>query len=550
MVKSAHGQLASLSVLIATFMGCAEGNGSGGPPPVLKISRVQNCIPVVGQFPSGFDILPGDRGTAVVAQGSPANVMFVDLDGESPELLSRNQQGAFPTDTDGDGIDDGNMTLCPAERNNPGGDGLTPTLGRPLGVSEELAFVGASGYEEVMFVKAPDRRFVEFRVMNPETRPGSDFRGEDYPFLPAPGDHALRTAISTRACVYLPDGERTSNGYDVGNQTCCDRITGASSIYTKFTGGLAIAADRLFVATSNYVSFGVGYNPGTILVYDYDANSSPPEIAPHRETPIILTTGYNPTGVASYRTRNGRELIFVTQSGGLSGATTILTESFIDIIDAETVRTVATIPMGFAGLSFDGITFDPTKRIGLIGSWTLRVLYGFDLRTFDDESLYDRQDLVLLDGSDSEFPDVRIFHADSAFEIPDRPEGPWDFTCRGWTYVDFNEAGERAFVLERCDGTLTTIDILEPFESCDPAEPNPEICCDRLPLPGSCFEVDETVNVTAPFTEEVLPHGPSQIRVRRGEPGVDYSGPDVFYLVDLPDGQLCSVRIDSQESSR
>ncbi len=366
---------------------------------------------------------------------------------------------------------------------------------------------------------------------------------------------AFRTAVSTRACVYVSNSAVNSNGDPVEEQACCDRDTGAQSFHTGFTAGMALAAGRLFVATSNLANSTTGnFHPGTILIYDFDGSATPPEIAPHSENPIVLTTGYNPTGVASYRTRTDRELIFVTQSGALTigvGASHILTESFIDVIDAESVRLVATIPMGLAGLSFDAVALDPTKRIGLIGSWTLRVLYGIDLRTFDDESLYEREDLVRLDGSDTQFPDVRIFDAASPFALPDRADGPHPILCEGWTHVDINEAGESAYGLDRCDGTLTSIDLLDPLEACGASDPDPPECCDRVPLPASCFAVARVKHVTEPSNTPVFdePHLPSQIHVRRGEPGIDYSGPDVFYLVDLPSGYLCGVPIDSQTPS-
>ncbi len=71
-------------------------------------------------------------------------------------------------------------------------------------------------------------------------------------------------------------------------------------------------------------------------------------------------------------------------------------------------------------------------------------------------------------------------------------------------------------------------------------------CCEQVPLPGSCFAVASSVNLTEPYNT-VTPrnHGPSQIRVRPGEPGIDFTGPDVFYMVDLPDGLLCPLRLDS-----
>jgi hypothetical protein len=227
------------------------------------------------------------------------------------------------------------------------------------------------------------------------------------------------------------------------------------------------------------------------------------------------------------------------------GQTNILTDSFIDVIDAASRRLVATIPMGRAGLSFDGLAIDPAQRIAMTGSSALPVLYAIDLRVFDDEQLYAQSDLVWLDGSDPDFDDARIFDADNPFEMPDRADGPHPILCDGWTFVAINEAGESAYALERCDGTLSEINLLNPVMSCQDAGGN-AACCDDVPLPRSCFSLGSVRNLTEPYnTATSRNHGPSQISVRPGEPGIDFTGPDLFFTVDLPDGELCPLRVDA-----
>ena len=39
---------------------------------------------------------------------------------------------------------------------------------------------------------------------------------------------------------------------------------------------------------------------------------------------------------------------------------------------------------------------------------------------------------------------------------------------------------------------------------------------------------------------------PSSLKVRPGRPGIDYVGPDVFFLIGDPEGTLCGIRLDSR----
>ncbi len=525
---------------------CAGGDGSGGGPP-LRIMRATDCAPLVGAFPPGFDWLPGSSGHAVGVQNTPPAALFFDMNGDKPELLATGTLNTIPPDSDGDGNVDEDQRLCGADTSSAF---FEP--GDPLGVSEQLALLAGSGYEQAILSRAPAGALTEMTVTNPPDTAGGSYHGEDYPYLPQGSD--ARTAITTKACIYLTDGSATTSiGNAVGTHPCCDRISGPgiSSFFTAYTAGMTFAAGHLFVATSNldlpnrYLG---SYFPGTVLVYDFDPLSTPPTIQPNTSTPVILTTGFNPTGVSLYRTPRGRELVLVTNSGALTpyvGRANILTESFIDIIDAASRKHVATVPMGLAGLSFEGVAIDPAQRVAMIGSWTLREIYAIDLRVFDDETLYEQDELIWLDGTDAEFPDARIFDADTPLEIPDRADGPHPIVCEGEPFVAINDAGDSAYVLERCDGTLTHVHLLDAGASCEQAG-NTDACCDRVPLPPSCFSLGSTQNLTDPYHSPSSDRlGPSQVRVRPGEPGIDYSGPDIFYTIDRPDALLCPLRIDS-----
>lgn len=544
-------RILTLFIVAAALPGIAGncgGDGSGGDPPIFERSSDGDCLPLIGKFPPGFDMLPGGAGHAVAVQFDPAAVVFTDLNGERPSLLSDDVVLGVPPDTDGDGVNDDQQPLCDA---NP--RMRSATMGIPFGVSPDLAFVASSGYEQVMFFSSPRGAMERLLVTNPDSTPDGSYHAEDYLLLPNEGESELWTALSTKACIYLTDDAPVdpvdSRGQPIGQDACCDRIPDVPSYVTRFTAGMTRVGNRLFVATSNLYRASTGqFQPGTILIYDFESAAEPFELQPHTSKPLLFTTGFNPIGMQSYRTKAGRDLVVVTGRGAITlgvGSSGILSEGFLDFIDAETLRVVATIPLGFGAPSGDAVAIDPKRRIAMVGSTNMRVLFAADLAPLEDPRLYLGDEVIRLDGSNPNFPDARIFDAESPFEIPARNDGPNPIVCPGWTHVAINESGTNAYAIDRCDGTLSIVDLEIPDTACGPAGPKPGECCNRVPLPQACFDLQRVSNLTAPFNEPELPHAPSAIAVRPGEPGVDYTSPDVFYISDLSEGRFCSVRIDS-----
>jgi hypothetical protein len=506
----------------------------------VEIRRIdERCLPIVGAFPSGFDMLPGGAGHAIVVQQTPAALIALDLGSEPPSALATDEIVPLPADSDGDGIEDGSRSL------SLGFPPLTPILGTGRAVSEELAFVSASSYEEVIFFEVPSGDLTQLWVENPSGEPS------DYPFLPV--EPELRTAISTRACVYPPD-PIDSLGDAIAPEPRCD--PDLPGYFANFTAGSAVAAGRLFVAMSNLRrSSEARFNPGTVLVYEFDPTSEPATLRPDT---AIFTSHFNPTSVTSYTAFPGgepRELVLVTATGAIGlegGAETVKTEGAIDAIDAESRCLVASIPLGMAGLSFGELAIDPRGRVALAGAISNRQLYAVDLAPLDDPRLYeDCQAPVVLDGeTDPMFPDdARIFKASSPFEIPPRADGLSPEDCDTTeTYVAINDDGSLAFATDFCDGTLAVIELEIPPGApteveCDESQP----CCNRVPLPGACFRLRRLENILAPNSADAVGElrGPGLIRVRPGRPGVDYTGPDAFFVAGLPEGQVCGIRIES-----
>lgn len=521
-----------LSITALAFLGgdCGGGSGGGGGAPVIEIDNVDDrCLSLAGSFPPNLINLPNsgsnEEGRALVVQFSPQAIMALDLNTVPPSILSPGVISTLPPDSDGDGIND--STKSQMEGFFP----LSPVMGEALAISDRLVLVSASNYEEVIFMNPFTSEVVGLIVENPVSH--SNHVADDYPFLPDEGTSALRTALSTRKCIF-PPSPVDSLGDTIPLESRCDDTL--PSYFTTYTSGKARAAGRLFVATSNLVDPGaLRFNPGTILVYQFDPlGVTRPDI----HTPVLFTTGFNPTSVSSYETPRGRELILVVSTGAIGaapGVGNVLTESFVDVIDATSRRLVATIPLGLAGPSFGAMAIDPSGRIALLGASSNRQLYAIDLKPLDDPNLYNYPDRVLvLDGTEAGFPDARIFDASSPLVLLDRDNGPTEDQCAGLTAVAMNYSGQRAFATDFCDGTLGIIEI--------DLTDSPSI-----PVPQDRFVLGRSENILAPLTVDSLSllRAPGKVMVRSGIPGVDYSGPDVFFLAGLPEGAVCGIRIDS-----
>jgi len=127
-----------------------------------------------------------------------------------------------------------------------------------------------------------------------------------------------------------------------------------------------------------------------------------------------------------------------------------------------------------------------------------------------------------------------IFDGLNPLEVPRRTSDPAAEACGGRIQgVAFNEAGNRAYALETCDGSLGAWDV-------DLAG-NPSLVELRDRFVFSVLSV-----ATAAVRVDTLdqPRQPAALRVRPGVPGVDYVGPDVFFTIGDPEGFLCGVSID------
>ncbi|MBW2230010.1 MAG: hypothetical protein JRH17_06455 [Deltaproteobacteria bacterium] len=522
--------LVVLSTWIA-LTGC-EGDGADRPGFIVQNAVDPRCTPIGGAYPSGLDQLPGDPDVAVVMRfDTPAGLLAYDIGVSPPRLLTPGALPPFPADSDGDGVDDAlrhrQLGLCPSF--NP--ECVTyPDPGSAHAAANDLVLVTTSDYEQVLFYEPMTGRLRSLSVANPLAQDAHD--PDDWPFLPAGGTQALRTAVSSRTCAY-PPVPIDSLGDAIVPDPLCDPTR--SGYLTRFTAASLVADGWLFVATSNLRSASrARFQPGTVLVYALDTGAAPPSVAPDTEVPVVFTTGFNPTGLTLHRNASGRALVLVTLTGPITAGGDLLGAGAVDVIDVLSAELVATIPLGDrAAPSFGPMAIDPSGQIALLGAESHRQLYAIDLRPLDDPALYAASAKpVVLDGGTPGFPDARIFDAGTPLTLPDRPGGPPRALCAPRTNVAIDPAGELGYATDWCDGSIHVLALDLNGASEQPLDPT------RIQVTGR-------IDALYPKNPDLfgLMTAPSMVRTTPPTPLVDPDRPDIFFVANEPESQLCSLRV-------
>lgn len=517
---------------------CGGGDGSGGSPPVgdLRSSDVRCApLPPLGGFPPGYDFVPYPPGGAaplriLAATALGSNLIPLAIEEVPFQLPPGTTNFLLPNDADGDGnveifksIDDVHV------------------------LSSSLALVTVSGnFEGVLFI---DPSVVAARDVLVSVPPGFDpATFTVFPGLPDPGTSRLQTGITTTVCVDAGPGAVDSRGALLTDAVApifwCD---GPGTFQATFTAGAALVGDRLFAVTSNVgvdqAREDTQFLPGTIVVYDVDTTVDPLALSPSMSTPdgrpYLVTSGFNATHLTPYTTPAGRDLLLVSHTGAIgiraddpstteleSGAVRI-TDGLVDVIDVAALELIATIPLADANPAFDGVSIDPSERLGLLGDVNARKLYGIDLAVLSTLGPAGQ-------GGSPVILDAAIVF-DGLNPFPALPDGAPPVTCPGQIQgVAFNAAGDRVYALETCDGAVAAFD----FDGSG----NPSTAELRTRVVFSSLSP-----ATAPLRVDTVDQlrRPSSLKVRPGEPGSDYAGPDVFFTIGDPEGFLCGVRIDA-----
>ena len=529
MLRSSWSVLVVSAAVSIGLPGC-EGQGAGSDGLILRVKQAPaECVSAGGPFPSGMALLSTGPTLAAVVQFSPPALAIYEYDSTESRPV-RTAVADIGIDSDGDGIDDqvASESLFPCRvfcQTQSGG--VIPVVGALNLVRDDLAFLSTSDYEQVLTFDPTTATAIDLIVHVPATIPIGR-----YPLLPDPGTLASRRGVSTFVCVEPPTAF-DSEDQPIGPDARCN--PSLPSFLTSFTAGATIADGRLFVATSNFVVGSGAYRPGTVLAFDWIDQAGNFTVSPIDGGGVLFTSGYNPTGLTRHVTAGGRELVLVTVTGAILGTSapgSARTQAAIDVIDPSGPRIVATIPLGLAAPSFEGLAIEASGQIAWVGSVAAKQLYAIDLRALEDPDLYLLSGPpVILDGLTVGFPDARIFSADAPLLLPERTDRMSSPSCAGLTNVATNTLGTEAFATDFCDGTLTRVR----FDlSGTPA----------IPFTADRFQV---IGQTAPFAPTPSPgeqSAPGFIAVRPGVPGVDYTSPDIFVLVGDP-GLVCGLRIES-----
>jgi hypothetical protein len=487
------------------------------------------CTGLPGNVLPGLDFIPRFGGSFidgplwVVNKISPQGLLAFDADSLPPESFVPSRDVSVPTDSDGDGVDEGTTAIA------------GPTVNGIRIESLDLGLITAENYEEVLFFDPSnmntdvDGGLARYLVGVP-----ASFASDDYPFLPAPGaDVESRTAVSTTACARIGDRLLSAGEAVIGDDCVGDGIT--KSIYTSDTSGATVIHNRLFVSLSNHSPISAPatpiHRPGSVLVYDFVGGAVSPSETPLALPSIVLTEGYNPTDVVAYTAPDGNDYVLVIVSGPIAEVAGLYTtfgdsKSYIELIDADSLELLRSVELVIEGDPSDHVAtisgvsaVDEARGILYVGSAVDRYLYSIDLATLIDPG---------TTGTKVTWKD-----------LGPRPEGIVAAgTCRGSIRgMAISDDSSEFYAVDYCAGTLVVV------------EANAD---------GSMANVKDEFALTSPINEpdpvpgdteaDLTLRGPTRIAVRPGVPGQSFEGSDLFVLVTQPhispsEGLVCAQEV-------
>ncbi len=288
-----------------------------------------------------------------------------------------------------------------------------------------------------------------------------------------------------------------------------------SELRPRYTAGIAESNGKLYVCTSNFRATGGNpvCPPGTVFIYDWNPDSSPPTITPS-DPFFLVTTRYNPTEVTAL----GDRFVLVTNSGVIAIRNALavpLTEGSVDVIDTGLDCIVASYPLGFGAPSYKPIAITPDGSRALLGSVAYNSVYELDLTALNDlpESCPDPV---------PQLGDAVLAGPDDPIVVGSSREKVNDFIVQ----VGLDWSGTRAYATGSNSGTLSILEVETE---------------DGVASPKAALQVSALTPPLDPHNaplDEVMP-GP--LAVRPGRPGVDYTGPDLFVLTGAPTGKMLSL---------
>jgi hypothetical protein len=480
------------------------------------------CAPLAGSYPAALAFEPpGNR--LWVTDSPPPSLRPFTVDEVPPALVESDivpVHTAADPDSDGDGAPDPLQPIL---------EGIAFLVGFPL--PTPFALVTANAYDEVLLLNADQT------ILQPLTVsvPSSGFGPADYPRLPGPGvDPKVRTALSTLAC--LDTDLLDSNGNPLPGDGDCD------GFYARGTSGAALSDTpsglRLFVSVANSGDTSglvPQYLPGAVLVYSVDIVNGAVTIMPASNPRAIYTTGFNPSHVTAYSVGT-RDYILVAVSGVIQstlgtpegGRYKALKNSAIDVIDADSLKLIATIPLGPAGIIGD-LAVDSKNRIAVLGSQVGRWLFAVDLTPLEAAGFPGASLPVTLDDQqlDPDFGDAVLHDSDNPIKIEKRGSGGAGSSCPGLTSgIAFDAERELFYATDYCDGTLSVVTV---------TLGSPPVFTPLLPI---------AITAAIDAAGTTSPRGPGALAVRPGPVSPGDTTSELFVLISEPEGQLCAIDVE------
>lgn len=311
----------------------------------------------------------------------------------------------------------------------------------------------------------------------------SDFAGTSGITYFNPTTGAVKQTISLSTPITLTQPLPYSRPADCdGGGT--ETVIPAGPYAPNFAEDIAFANGRLFVSMSNacFDADGSVYSQGLVRIYDL--NPSMPFLTP-AATPFLLVAGFNTSALT---VSDGSVIATSTGDTNLSGGiSTPESDSFLTKIDPEALDTAGQLNLGRVGANFQPLALTSDGRRGFVASSTFSEIYEIDMEKF--KVVHGAANPISVSGNDADFmTDQEVAFGDQVLFVS-----------------SFNTSSVRAV-----DLSGTGAEVL----------PN---------LLNYAFEGNPGVT------------GASALSLRPGQPGVDFTGPDLWVMTASP-GTLSNAR--------
>ncbi len=295
---------------------------------------------------------------------------------------------------------------------------------------------------------------------------------------------------TTAADVTWFDFRSATVQWPVGTLNSKGVDVGGQALMLSYTADATVSAGKLILTASN-LDASFDYNPGAVVAYDFN-----PATNSLSGGAFVQTTDFNPTALTRISTSQG-ELVLVTNSGAFGSP-----DGSIDVLDPNSLSRLGTIdfpananPTGSLVVSKDG------KR-AYVGSQSSAQVFVLD-----------------LDGIESAF-------GQSNADYSARFKGGYDLggmaTSHYVSSLALSHSERYLYAVDFNESALYVIDLQEG---------------------SSAAKVEGFVRGGLRASYEGLA---SQVVVRPGEPGVDFSGPSIFVMttgIAAADRTLADVTI-------